>query len=91
MINIIQPHNLPPEAARAAAQQVADKLASELDLSCEWQGDVLRFSRSGVDGALTLAANQAEMQITLGFPYGMMAGAIHSKVAEKMRKVFAPA
>ncbi len=91
MINIIQPHNLPPEAARAAAQQVADKLARELDLSCEWQGDVLRFARSGIDGTLTLADSQARMQIQLGFPYGMMASAIQSKVEEKMRKVFASA
>jgi len=90
MINITQPHNLGPEAARAAAQQVADKLSRELDLSCQWQGDVLRFTRSGVDGTLTLLENQAQMQIKLGFLYGAFAPAIQSKVAEKMRKVFAP-
>jgi putative polyhydroxyalkanoate system protein len=90
MINIVQPHELAPEAARAAAQQVADRLARELQLSCQWQGDVLHFTRSGIDGSLTLLANAAQMEITLGFPYGMMAPAIRSKVAEKMRKVFVP-
>jgi putative polyhydroxyalkanoate system protein len=90
MIDIIQPHNLAPDAARAAAQQVADKLARELDLACQWQGDVLRFSKSGVDGTLTLLEKQARMEIKLGFLYGAFAPAIRSKVAEKMRKVFAP-
>jgi putative polyhydroxyalkanoate system protein len=90
MINIIQPHDLAPEAARAAAQQVADKLARELDLSCQWHGDVLRFGKSGVEGTLTLLEKQAQMQIRLGFLYGAFAPAIQSKVAEKMRKVFAP-
>ena len=90
MINITQPHNLPPEAARAAAQLVADKLARELDLSCQWQGDVLSFGKSGVEGTLTLLDNAAQMQIKLGFLYGAFAPAIQSKVAEKMRKVFAP-
>lgn len=90
MIHITQPHNLAPDAARAAAQQVADKLARELDLSCQWQGDVLSFGKSGVEGTLTLLADEAQVQIKLGFLYGAFAPAIHSKVAEKMRKVFAP-
>jgi putative polyhydroxyalkanoate system protein len=91
MINIIQEHNLEPAAARAAAEQVAEKLAREFDLVCNWQGDVLRFERSGVEGELTLAPRQAQMQIKLGFLYGAFAPAIHSKVAEKMRKVFGAA
>lgn len=91
MINITQPHNLAPAVARAAAEQVADKLAREMGLSCRWQGDVLRFWKSGVEGTLTLLENRAQMQIKLGFLYGAFAPAIQSKVAEKMRKVFAPA
>ncbi|WEF30794.1 polyhydroxyalkanoic acid system family protein [Pseudoduganella chitinolytica] len=91
MIHIIQEHNLEPAAARAAAEQVAQKLASEFDLVCNWQGDVLRFERSGVEGALTLLPQQAQMQIKLGMLYGAFAPAIQSKVAEKMRKVFAAA
>ncbi|TWI65527.1 putative polyhydroxyalkanoate system protein [Pseudoduganella lurida] len=90
MIEIIQSHDLTPDAAHAAARQVADKLARELGLTCRWQGDVLRFSKSGVDGTLTLAAAEARMQIRLGFLYGAFASTIRAKVAEKMRKVFVP-
>jgi putative polyhydroxyalkanoate system protein len=87
-INIVQAHSLAPEQARAAAQQVADKLAEQFELACRWDGDVLRFERSGVNGALTLHPHQAQLQIALGFPMSMMADMVKAKVSEKMQKVF---
>lgn len=87
-INIVQQHKLTAEKARQAAQQVADKLAQEYDLACAWDGDVLRFERSGVDGSLTLEKEQAQLQIKLGFMLSAFASTIEGKIAEKMRKVF---
>lgn len=88
-INIVQDHTLTPEKARGAAQLVADKMAEEFDLACQWDGDVLRFERSGVSGALTLLPHQAQMQISLGFLFSAFSAKIESKVAENMRNVFA--
>ena len=88
-ISIVQQHTLSPERARAAAQQVAEKISAEYGLACKWDGDVLRFERSGVEGALTLGEQSAAMRIRLGFFMGAFAAAIEAKVAEKMRKVFA--
>ena len=87
-INLIQEHTLAPAQAREAAQQVADKLAEQFELACRWDGDVLRFERSGVNGSLTLLPNQARLQIALGFLYSAFSAQIEAKVAEKMRKVF---
>ncbi|MCL6484573.1 polyhydroxyalkanoic acid system family protein [Janthinobacterium lividum] len=88
-INIVQQHKLTALKAREAAQQVADKLAQEYDLACAWDGDVLRFERSGVDGSLTLEKDQAQLQIKLGFMLSAFASTIEGKIAEKMRQVFA--
>jgi putative polyhydroxyalkanoate system protein len=88
-ISIVQAHSLSPEQARAAAQQVADKMAREYDLACKWNDNVLSFERSGVQGALTLQGQQAEMVIRLGFLTSAFSATIEAKVAEKMRKVFA--
>ena len=88
-INIVQQHKLTAVKAREAAQQVADKLAQEYDLACAWDGDVLRFERSGVDGSLTLEKEQAQLQIKLGFMLSAFASTVEGKIAEKMRKVFA--
>jgi putative polyhydroxyalkanoate system protein len=90
-ISIVQEHKLSPEQARAAAQQVAQRIAAEYDLACKWDGDVLRFERSGVEGALRLEGQRAALRIRLGLFMGVFAPAIEAKVAEKMRKVFVPA
>lgn len=87
-ISIVQEHSLAPHQARAAAQQVADKIACEYDLACTWRGDVLHFERSGVQGSLTLGAQQAELVIKLGFLMGGFAPMIEARVAEKMKRVF---
>lgn len=87
-ISITQQHNLSRDAARAAAQKVADKLAGEYGLSCRWDGDVLRFERSGVEGSLALENSQAALHIKLGFLMSAFAATIEHKVAESMRKTF---
>ncbi|HAK91416.1 polyhydroxyalkanoic acid system family protein, partial [Massilia timonae] len=46
-ISIVQQHSLSPDAARSAAEQVAQRIAAEYGLECRWDGDVLRFERSG--------------------------------------------
>jgi putative polyhydroxyalkanoate system protein len=88
-ISIVQEHGLNPSMARAAADKVAAKIATEYGLACRWDGDVLRFERSGVQGSLTLEATRAAMRIQLGFLMGAFASTIEAKVAESMRKVFA--
>ena len=89
-INIVQDYSMSAPMARAAAQQVADKLAAEYGVACTWDGDnVLRFERSGVDGSLTLGEQRAALHIKLGFLMGAFAGAIEAKAADKMRRVFA--
>lgn len=88
-ISITQPHTLSQTDARAAAEKVADKLAREYGLQCKWEGDVLRFERSGVEGALTLGERQAALRIKLGFLMSAFASTIEQKVGESMRKTFA--
>jgi putative polyhydroxyalkanoate system protein len=87
-INIVHEHALTPKKAREAAQKVADKIAEEYDLECEWEGDVLYFERSGVQGSMTLEKQQVQMVIKLGFLMSAFASTIEAKVTENMKKVF---
>ena len=89
-ISIVQEHHLTHKKAREAAQKVADKLAEDYDLEFEWEGDVLHFERSGVQGSLTVEKAQVEMFIKLGFLMSAFAPTIEAKVAENMKKVFRP-
>jgi putative polyhydroxyalkanoate system protein len=90
-ITIVHKHTLTHKKAREAAQKVAEQLAEEYDLAWEWEGDVLHFERSGVQGNLSLDGKQAEMFIKLGFLMSAFAPTIEAKVAENMKKVFGTA
>lgn len=87
-VYIVQEHTLTPKKAREAAEKVALKLAEEFELAYEWDGDVLNFERSGVNGTLTLTKHKAEMLIKLGFLFGAFAPVIEAKASEKMKKIF---
>ena len=87
-IEIIQPHSMTPDAARAAAQQVADKVAADFGMECRWDGPVLRFERSGVDGTLVVGETDARLEVTLGLMMKAFAPMVQDKLARKMQKVF---
>ena len=87
-IRIVHQHALTPKKAREAAQKVVDKIADEYDLECEWEGDVLYFERSGVEGSMTLEEKQVQMVIKLGFLMSAFSSTIESKITENLKKVF---
>jgi len=87
-IRLAQSHALAPQAARAAAQKVADQLVAEYGMCCAWDGDVLLFSRGGVSGRLTLSAQLAQLEISLGFFLKSLVPSIEERIASKMRKIF---
>ncbi len=66
-IHFVCKHDLPLAEARKKVQQAADKLGEEYDLQSEWDGDTLRFSRSGVQGAMAVTANDVTLEVKLGF------------------------
>lgn len=88
-ISIIQAHSMLPEAARAAAQEVADKMAADFGMECKWDGPVLRFERNGVDGTLVVSDSDARLEITLGPMMKGFAPMVQEKLVRKMQKVFA--
>lgn len=87
-IRITQAHKLSHKKAKAAAQKVADQMAQEYEMSSEWDGDVLKFQRSGVSGRLIVSESDAHVEISLGFLFKAFASTIEEKVAAKMKKVF---
>ena len=87
-ISILQEHTLSMEQARVAAQKVADEMVADYEMVAEWSGDVLSFKRTGVSGTLSLAENQAHLEIALGFMLKGFASKIEEKVTKNMQQVF---
>jgi putative polyhydroxyalkanoate system protein len=66
-IELVKPHSLTINKAKALVQETADGLAAEYDLNYEWCGNTLHFHRSGVDGLMCVTDSEIQLQLTLGF------------------------
>lgn len=79
-IDISHAHSLPADKARSAIEEVARKLEERFDMSSRWEGETLRFSRSGVDGAIELLPSQVRVTAELGFLLSAMKGMVESEI-----------
>ena len=86
-IELHRTHHLGLKGARAAAGKMAERLDEKFDLSSEWKGDTLHFSRAGVNGRLVVTDHDMTLDVTLGFMLKMMKGPIEKAVHEQLDKV----
>lgn len=87
-IDIKHPHSMPPAQARHAVQEVADKLGERFGVESRWEGDILHFQRSGVDGRIALLPQQLHVTAQLGFLLGAMKGSIESEIRRVLGERF---
>ncbi|MBL8520877.1 MAG: polyhydroxyalkanoic acid system family protein [Betaproteobacteria bacterium] len=88
-ISIKRKHQLGLKGARTAADKMADKLGEKFDLAGDWDGNVLVFRRTGVNGTLEISHDEMHLQVTLNFMLKMMKGPIEQAVHEQLEKVLA--
>jgi len=82
-------HSLGREAARAKAEQLAGRLASEFGVSCQWQGDVLAVRRSGADGHIEVGEDRGKVLLNLGLLLSAMGPSIQGQIERALDKALA--
>lgn len=82
-------HKIGLRKAKVAAQKVADELSESFDMQSQWEGNVLRFSRSGVDGEVTVSKNQVVLTARLGFLLSAFKPRIEEQIHRNFDKYFA--
>lgn len=87
-IDIRHPHSLPLSKARKAIDAVAEKLAERFGIEHGWDGDVLDFTRPGVDGTITLSSNEIHVQAKLGFLAAMFKDSIEAEIRRVLQERF---
>ena len=87
-IDIRHPHSLPKAKARKAIEEVAKKLAERFQMDWDWNGDVLNFSRSGVDGHIALGADDLHVSAKLGFLTAMFKEPIEAEIKRVLKERF---
>jgi putative polyhydroxyalkanoate system protein len=66
VIDIHRAHSLDKAHARDAAETLAQDLSRQFDVNYEWEGDRLRFKRSGVKGKLDVSEQELHVYLELG-------------------------
>lgn len=79
-IDIRRTHCRSVKEARKAIDHLADSMASQFDMQCHWDGDVMAFSRGGIDGHIALENNEIHVVAELGFVMGMMKPIIEREI-----------
>ena len=87
-IDIRHAHSLTKPKARKVVDEVAKKLAERFQMECGWDGDVLNFSRSGVDGHIELGPKELHVNAKLGFLAGMFKDSIESEIRRVLGENF---
>jgi putative polyhydroxyalkanoate system protein len=82
-IRITRRHDLPPEQARAAAEQMARGLRKKHGLDYQWADDErLCFRGPGVQGELAVECEQVTVVVSLGFFLAPFKGVLEQEIHE---------
>lgn len=87
-IDITHPHSMAPAQARMGMQELADKLVERFGVQCDWDGDILNFTRAGIDGHIALLADQIHVTAELGFMLGAFKDAIETEIRRVLERRF---
>ncbi|WP_277052459.1 polyhydroxyalkanoic acid system family protein [Zestomonas thermotolerans] len=79
-IHVERPHSLGRAAARVKAEQLAERLAREYEVSYRWCGDTLEFRRSGADGRIEVGEDRVSVEIKLGLLLSALSGSIQREI-----------
>lgn len=87
-IDIHHAHSLTHKQARQAVDDVAVKLSERFGMRHHWEGDVLHFNRSGVDGRITVEPKDLHVTAKLGFLLAAMKGPIEQEIRRVLGEKF---
>ncbi len=87
-LHILREHALGLHTARKIAFRWAEHVEEEFGMSCTYEEgktvDEVCFTRSGVDGTLTVAKDRFELHAQLGFLLGAFKGKIESEIVKNL-------
>ncbi len=86
-ITIHRAHKLGITKAKQVANKVAKDLESKYELNSEWDGHTLSFSRTGVQGELTVSRDSIDCEVTLGFLFKAFKGPLQGEMEKQLDKL----
>jgi len=87
-IHLERKHRLGLKKARAAAQRVADDMAQSFDIASQWDGNALRFERTGVRGSLVVWRDRVVLDAQLAGLLGVFRARIEERLHDDFDRYF---
>jgi putative polyhydroxyalkanoate system protein len=87
-IDIRRPHQLSLSEARAVVDKVAARMHEKFGMEGQWQGDILRFSRPGVNGSIAVASDVIHVTAELGMMLAPLKGMVEQEIRRKLDEHF---
>jgi putative polyhydroxyalkanoate system protein len=85
-IHIERKHNLGKEKARGAVEEVARDIRQNLQVEYRWEGDTLKFERSGASGTIAVSDADVIVDIELSGMLGAFSGMVEGQVGNYLNK-----
>jgi putative polyhydroxyalkanoate system protein len=79
-IRITRKHHLPHDEVRAHVENLAGELQQQLEASYHWDGDTLRFSRSGASGVIEVTKDTVVVEVKLSMLLSPFKGKVEKAV-----------
>lgn len=86
-IDINRHHSLDHDHARQAAESLAQDLSKQFDVDYQWEGDTLRFKRSGVKGHLNVTPEELQVHLELGLMLRPFKSRFESEIQSQLDKL----
>lgn len=83
-IQVTRRHDWGIEGARAEVQRIAERMRQEFGADYAWDGDRLRFWRSGIHGRIDITDDGLDLRIKLGLLLSPMKGQIEQRIVAKI-------
>lgn len=87
-IDIRRPHQLSLAEARAVVDSIAARMQEKFGMESQWQGDTLRFSRSGVHGTIAIGTDEIRVDAELGMMLAPLKGMVEQEIRRKLDEHF---
>ena len=84
LIRIHKAHELGYDKACEIAEKFAASLREQFHADYYWEDDALKFSAKGVEGQILIAADDVEVQVSLGLLYRPLRSRIENKIVDQL-------
>jgi putative polyhydroxyalkanoate system protein len=87
-IDIEKKHSKPLKDAKKSVERVAKHIAEKFDVEYDWSGNILNFSRPGVDGHIAVSTKNVHVSVNLSFLLLAIRGSVEREIHRYLDEEF---